>query len=120
MRDLVEALRQEVDIVLLDSPPALVVTDATLLAGLADGTILVAEAGRTRSGALRQAVEGLSRATDRLLGVVLNKMGRRWAPGYYHHHGYYYSDEASAKTKASRTRAARATQKPAVAQEKVA
>jgi len=120
MRDLVETLRQEADVVLLDSPPALVVTDATLLAAMADGTILVAEAGRTRSGALRQAVEGLSRATDRLLGVVLNKMGRRWAPGYYRHHHYYYSDEPSAKIKVSRARAPRAAQKPATAEENVA
>jgi hypothetical protein len=71
---------------------------------MADGTILVAEAGRTRSGALRQAVEGLSRATDRLLGVVLNKMGRRWAPGYYHRHHYYYSDESSAKARSALAR----------------
>jgi Mrp family chromosome partitioning ATPase len=77
-----------------------VVTDATLLAALSDGTVLVAEVGRTRSGALHQAVDGLSRATDRLLGVVLNKMGRRWSPGYYHHH--YYADEAPSKGRARR------------------
>jgi hypothetical protein len=65
-------------------------------------------------------VEGLSRATDRLLGVVLNKMGRRWAPGYYRHHHYYYSDESSAKAKVSRTHAPRPAQKPVGAEERVA
>jgi Mrp family chromosome partitioning ATPase len=101
MRDLVEALRRQADAVILDSPPVLVVTDATLLAALADGTVLVAEVGRTRSGALHQAVDGLSRATDRLLGVVLNKTGRRWSPGYYHHH-YYHADDAPSKGRAQR------------------
>jgi capsular exopolysaccharide synthesis family protein len=100
MRDLVEALRRQADAVILDSPPVLVVTDATLLAALADGTVLVAEVGRTRSGALHQAVDGLSRATDRLLGVVLNKTGRRWSSGYYHHH--YYADDAPSKGRAQR------------------
>jgi capsular exopolysaccharide synthesis family protein len=117
MRDLVEALRREADAVVVDSPPALVVTDATLLAALADGTILVAEAGRTRSAALRQAVDGLSRATDRLLGVVLNKISRRSAPAYNH---YYYADDTARKRKSSRARTSRSTQEPVSAEERVA
>jgi succinoglycan biosynthesis transport protein ExoP len=119
MRDLVEALRREADAVILDSPPALVVTDATLLAALADGTVLVAEAGRSRSGALRQAVDGLGRATDSLLGVVLNKMGRRLAPAYYHHH-HYYADEPLPKRKARRASTLRSAQKPSGVEERVA
>jgi capsular exopolysaccharide synthesis family protein len=119
MRDLVEALRREADAVILDSPPALVVTDATLLAALADGTVLVAEAGRSRSGALRQAVDGLGRATDSLLGVVLNKMGRRLAPAYYHHH-HYYADGPPSKHKARRMSTLRSAQKPSGVEERVA
>jgi capsular exopolysaccharide synthesis family protein len=117
MRDLMEAMRREVDAVIMDSPPALVVTDATLLAALADGTVLVAEAGRTRSAALRQAVDGLSRATDRLLGVVLNKAGRRAAPAYHH---YYHADDTARKRKSPRARTSRSTQEPVGAGEKVA
>jgi capsular exopolysaccharide synthesis family protein len=119
MRDLVEAMRREADAVIVDSPPALVVTDATLLAALADGTILVAEAGRTRSTALRQAVDGLSRATDRLLGVVLNKISRRGAAAY-HHYYHYHGDEAARKPKPSRARLPRSTQEPAGAEERLA
>jgi capsular exopolysaccharide synthesis family protein len=119
MRDLVDAMRREADAVIVDSPPALVVTDATLLAALADGTILVAEAGRTRSAALRQAVDGLSRATDRLLGVVLNKISRRGAPAY-HHYYHYHADETARKPKSSRARAPRSTQEPVGAEERVA
>jgi succinoglycan biosynthesis transport protein ExoP len=117
MRDLVEALRREADVVVMDSPPALLVTDATLLAALADGTILVAEAGRTRSAALRQAVDGLSRATDRLLGVVLNKTGRRGAAAYHH---YYQASDAARKRKSSRARTSRSTREPVSAEERVA
>ncbi len=117
MRDLMEAMRREADAVIMDSPPALVVTDATLLAALADGTVLVAEAGRTRSAALRQAVDGLSRATDRLLGVVLNKAGRRAAPGYRH---YYHADDTARKRKSSRARTPRSTEEPVGAEKRAA
>ena len=116
MRGLMEAMRREADVVILDSPPALVVTDATLLAALADATILVAEAGRTRSAALRRAVDGLSRATDRLLGVILNKMSRRGSPAYYH----YYADDSARKRKSSRARATRSVQEPVGAEEQAA
>jgi succinoglycan biosynthesis transport protein ExoP len=117
MRDLMQAMRREVDAVIVDSPPALVVTDATLLASLADGTILVAEAGRTRSAALRQAVDGLSRATERLLGVILNKMGRRGAPGYHH---YYHADDSARKRKPSLARKSSSRQEPVGAEERAA
>jgi non-specific protein-tyrosine kinase len=117
MRDLMEAMRRETDAVIMDSPPALVVTDATLLAALADGTVLVAEAGRTRSAALRQAVDGLSRATDRLLGVVLNKAGRRAAPGYRH---YYHADDTARKRKSSLARTSSSRQEPVGAEDRVA
>jgi succinoglycan biosynthesis transport protein ExoP len=119
MRDLVETLRRETDAVVMDSPPALVVTDATLLAALADATILVAEAGHTRSAALRQAVDGLGRATDHLLGIVLNKMGRRGAPAYYHYY-HYRADDTVRKRKSMRARTTRSAQEPMGAQERVA
>ncbi len=89
MRELVEALRGQADIVIVDSPPALMITDATLLAALVDGTIVVTEAGRTRSAALRHTVDGLSRATDGLLGVVLNKIGSRRTRSYLNYYRYY-------------------------------
>jgi len=115
MRDLLEALRREADVVIMDGPPALVVTDATLLAALADGTIVVVAAGHTRSAALRQAVDGLSRATDRLLGAVLNKAARRGAPTYHH----YYVEDAGRERKRP-PRARRPARKPVGAEERVA
>ena len=119
MRDLLEALRREADVVIMDSPPALVLTDATLLAALADGTIVVAQAGRTRSAALRHAVDGLSRATDRLLGVVLNRAGRRGTPAYYHY-SHYYAEEAGGRHKPSRVGAQHPVRESVGAEEKAA
>jgi succinoglycan biosynthesis transport protein ExoP len=119
MRDLVEALRKEADVVIMDSPPALILTDATLLAALADATILVAQAGRTRSAGLRQAVDGLSRATDNLLGAVLNKAGRRGALTNYHYY-HYRAEDSGQKKKSAPARGRRQARAPVRAEERVA
>ena len=92
MARIIDRLREGADLVIFDSPPALVVTDAVILAGKLNSTLLVADAGRTRSDALRRSVETLSKVNAKMLGVVLNKMAKRNAEGYYY---YYYDYSAS-------------------------
>jgi Mrp family chromosome partitioning ATPase len=58
--------------VLFDSPPTGAVADASILAAKVDGAILVIDAGRTRTEALRNACETLSRSKTRVLGAVLD------------------------------------------------
>lgn len=70
---LLQQLRRQADLVLLDGPSVQGVADACLLAHESDGVLLVAEAGRTRRADLQQAVSALQRCNTRLLGVVLNK-----------------------------------------------
>lgn len=81
----IRQLRQLADYVIFDTPPILAVTDAIVLAARTDGTVLVAEAGRTRSEALRQAARTLSQANARAVGVVLNKTKVRHSADYYYH-----------------------------------
>ncbi len=98
MDRVVEALKQEAEIVLFDSPPVLAVADASVLTAKVDGTILVVDSGRTRAQALRRATEAVSRSKSRVLGAVLNKLSRR-DHGYY---GYYsYSDYYTPSTSSS-------------------
>lgn len=86
MQRLVASLRAGADYIVFDSPPVLAVTDASVLAAQTDATIVIAEAGRTRSEALRRAVQTARQANVRTLGVVLNK-ARPAGHGYYY--GYY-------------------------------
>jgi non-specific protein-tyrosine kinase len=81
---LVEVLRKQADVVLFDSPPALVVADSSILSALVDGVLLVVEQGRNRSDAIVRMRENLSRPGATILGAVLNrfKVGTE---------GYYYS-----------------------------
>ncbi|PFG44231.1 Mrp family chromosome partitioning ATPase [Isoptericola jiangsuensis] len=69
--DLVEALRAEADIVVVDAPPVLAAADATILGGYADGTVLLAAAGRTDRGVLGRAVDRLRTNDVALAGVAL-------------------------------------------------
>jgi len=103
---LLDGLKTQADVVILDSPPALPVTDACILAAKVDGTMLVVDSSKTRSQALRRAKEALTKSKTRLLGAVLNKLKRRGG-GYYYYH-YYYSADGDKKKRRSRGKKAEA------------
>ncbi len=76
------------DFILFDTPPVLTVTDAQVLANLADGSILVTSSGTTdRDGAIK-AKEILTSAQAKLLGAVLNNKKADKNTHYY----YYYAE----------------------------
>jgi len=86
MKDILTDLCQQVNVVIVDSPPN-IVADSAVLASAVDGVILVVTLGRTRQDALRLAVEQLQRAHARVLGVVLN-LTRSSSSSYYYHYAY--------------------------------
>lgn len=69
---LLEVLRNEYPVILIDTPPMMQIADARVLAQLADAAVLVVRAGRTTRAAARDAEERLTRDGTRVLGVVLN------------------------------------------------
>ena len=70
---LLAALKGPFEKVVLDSPPALSLTDATVLAAKADATILVVRAEHTGRAQAEAAADSLRSATPRVLGVILNR-----------------------------------------------
>ena len=85
-------LRQDFDIVLVDSPPLLPVTDAVILARGADATLLVIAAGETKRSQVEQAAEMLAQVDARRVGVVLNEVEVGGRYGYrdsYDSYGSY-------------------------------
>ncbi len=89
MAHLLDELSAHADIVILDSPPILAVTDAGILAGMGTGTILVAEAGETRLEAFAQGAELVKKTGGNLLGIVLNRLHSKHGGYYYYHYNYY-------------------------------
>jgi capsular exopolysaccharide synthesis family protein len=86
---LLKELEGRYEHVILDSPPALAVTDATILSNLVDGVLLVIESGKTPRGGLLRTYRILEGAGARILGVVVNKFDFR-LERYYGSYGYGY------------------------------
>ena len=70
--EILAALAKEADIVLLDAPPIVSVSDAAVLASKVDGVLLVVSAGKTKRELARRAKSLLEKVNAHILGVVLN------------------------------------------------
>lgn len=96
LTELLRALREVADILILDSPPLLTVTDAAVLSRKVDGTLIVVEAGKTRKAMLAKAMAAIRAVDGKLLGVVMNRITAARS-GYYANYYYYYSEEHGQK-----------------------
>ncbi len=101
MHKLIQALRDQADMIILDSPPCLPLADAAVLARQVDGVLLVVDAGSTRRDSAAKAKETLERAGGKVLGVALNRVSARGS-GYYYYYYYYYSSDGQRKRKSSK------------------
>jgi capsular exopolysaccharide synthesis family protein len=100
MRDLLTSLEPDFDHIIIDTPPVLSVTDASLLSALADSTLLVIRAGVTSRAALRRTYDMLSHVDARIMGVILNAADFT-EPDMYHYgsrYGNYYHDPEPAQS----------------------
>ncbi len=91
-REVFAALRAEFDLVIIDSPPVLPVTDAAVLSKDCDGTLLVVAAGQTKRVDLRRAAEKLAQVNAPVVGTVLNEVTRQTGYGYGSGYGYGYGN----------------------------
>ena len=96
MKELVDALRTSTNVVLIDSPPVLGVSDAAVLARVVDATILVASVGVAGKAQVRRSVELLRSVDADLLGVVLNNTEELDTYAYYYRRGREGGPDAAA------------------------
>jgi protein-tyrosine kinase len=90
MKMLLDRLAPIFDWIILDSPPCLLVADASILADLCDGVLLVARAGVTPAGTAQRACQELRGRN--VVGVVLNAMQDSHKHSDYYYYGYGYGD----------------------------
>ena len=109
MRTVISRLAEAADFVIFDSPPLQAVTDAAILSSEVDGTVLVVDSSRTRSGAVANGHDALVRVGANILGVVLNRLSKSTADDYYYYnyygsystygaYGAYGAEDESART----------------------
>ncbi len=99
MKELLGRISEEYDYVLVDSPPVGVVTDASIISTIVDGTVLVVASRQVEAEALRHSRELLDKVNANIIGVVLNKISRSEKGGYYYYYYYYGSDSKSTRKK---------------------
>lgn len=101
MREWLNAMRARFDYVIIDTPPSLAVTDATIVGALSDGLVLTFRAGKVTREDAKDCAERLRMAELRILGVVLNRhrseaarYGRKTR--YYESYGGYEKEAQAA------------------------
>jgi len=92
MKILVEWMRENYDIVVLDVPPVMAVTDAQVLLPLVDGVVLVTVFGKTIKMNLQRTVETLRLSDTKILGIVSRVKNGQHDLGYGYGYGYGYGD----------------------------
>ena len=98
MEALLADLRGKFDVIIVDAPPLLPVTDAALLAAQADGAVIVVRHGRTTRDQLQHSIERLEAVDAKALGVVINQApSRKNRTGYGYGYGYGYGFESEAE-----------------------
>ena len=89
MEDLIGKLREDYDFVLIDTPPVLAVTDASILGRLTDAAILIIRYGAAQRHVVQRCVDLLDRSGTHLLGVAVNAVDFK-APEYSEYYGRKY------------------------------
>ncbi len=112
MEGFLAQFRALADVVIIDSPPLLALTDSRVLATKVDATILVIEAGRTQNRICQRAKGMLSQIGVEPIGVVLNKFKPKRTVDEYHYYYYYSPYTASGHTKNGREKANRKKRSP--------
>jgi capsular exopolysaccharide synthesis family protein len=88
MKSLLGELDEYFDVILIDAPPVLAVTDAQILATLCQGVIFVAGYGQAEKHAVVRAKELIDKVGGKILGVVINKTPTDAKSYYYYNYDY--------------------------------
>jgi capsular exopolysaccharide synthesis family protein len=84
---ILEELKELYDIIVVDTPPALTVTDALVLASKCDGVIIIIDSGKVKREMAMKVKANLEHVKARILGVVLNNIDRKESESYYYYYG---------------------------------
>lgn len=97
MSELLTSLENRYDLIMLDAPPLLPVTDAAVIAAETTGAVIVVHHGATRGDQLQHTAESIRSVGARVLGVVMNFTPRRGPEAYYYGNAYRYQEQNEAR-----------------------
>ncbi|WZL79831.1 CpsD/CapB family tyrosine-protein kinase [Eubacteriales bacterium mix99] len=102
MEEFIQKASAECDMVILDAPPVLPVTDSVVLSQLVDGIVIVLSYGKTTNEMALQAKESLKKVGANILGAVINNIPER--EHSHNGHGYYYGYAEDSRSKRRKPR----------------
>ena len=88
MEQLIDCLQAEADVVIIDTPPILVVTDAAVLTNKVHDVVVVVNAKLTQQSALARSIASLRKIDANICGVIVNELSRS-SRGYSYYGDYY-------------------------------
>lgn len=95
---LLDEMREAYDLVIIDTPPVLAVTDAAIVGAKADAVFMLVRAGKSRAEEIESAVRRLTHNDLKVTGLLFNDMGaRRSGYGAYRYQHYYRYDYTNRK-----------------------
>lgn len=93
MKELLETLRGSFDVIIIDSPPVLTVSDSLVMGKMTDGVLLVTRGGKTTYELSMRSIKSISDMKANLLGIVINAIDMKRGDYYYYRYYNYYSDD---------------------------
>jgi len=102
LKETLERLQEMYDVILIDSPPSIAVSDAGVISSYVDATVLVASVNQTRLDLLDETIKTLKAVSNSFVGVRLNKFNMTNGYGYYYKYYYYYYGSEGKKRKKSK------------------
>lgn len=92
MKEIITTVRENFDVIILDSPPVLPVSDALIISNLADGTIVNVAVGITEKDLFKRTIDSLENVGSNIIGTVVNKASTN--DKRYNSYGYNYEYKA--------------------------
>ena len=85
--ELLETLKKHYDVIILDCPPVLGLSDTLILTKYSDANIVTISSKKTKIETLKEVKKNIEKANSKITGVIINKVKRNHSSSYYY--GYY-------------------------------
>lgn len=90
IKDMIEEIKKEYDVVVIDCPPMTAVTDASIISNFSDGTVFVLASRTTNRDVAKNSIKQLNQHGANILGAVLTRVSKRdsaYGMDYYYYYG---------------------------------
>jgi succinoglycan biosynthesis transport protein ExoP len=93
MQELIRNFQKEFDLVIIDTPPLGIISDAKFLTAHTDGLMMVVRINHSDRSTVREVLDGLKISRTSVIGIVTNGEKRATSSNYHYYHRYYGAEK---------------------------